>query len=523
MPSSSLPSSTPALACRAISKNFGNHVALERANLDVHAGTIHGLVGENGAGKSTLMNIVSGLLQADAGSVEIFGEPSVFRSSLDAAAAGIGMVHQHFLLADALTVAENIALGRRTSPAGWRFDRQRVEAEVEQLSLETGLKVDPHARAGDLPVGLRQRVEILKALSRGARILLLDEPTAVLAPPEIEPLFSTLRGLQQAGKTIVLITHKLDEIFKLASDVTVLRRGQTTFTGSLKGLTPAVLAEKMIGPAKPKEKKSPAQKGKAVLEAHQLSCPAEAKTQHGPPLHEASFNLQAGEILGVAGVEGNGQEGLAGTLAGTRQAGAGSKVTFQNADLLSMTIRGRAEAGLAFIPGDRHREGLVLELTLAENLYLREAFAKGRSTEIMRGPLLSTSKMMTKAEPRLKAFGVDPPRANLTASHLSGGNQQKIVIARELARSPRVIIACNPARGLDVAAAAAVHERLMRAAREDGAGVLLISSDLDEILELSDRIAVLFKGRLKMLGERGVDRDRVGQEMVGAALEVGNA
>jgi len=506
----------PALLCEGVSKRFGSNLALDGVNLRVAPGTIHALCGENGAGKSTLMNVVSGLLQADSGKVEIHGARAKFSSPLDAVAAGIGMVHQHFLLAEGLTVIENVELGRRGSPFGWRFKRREAEQALAVLSTETGLAVDPKARVADLPVGLRQRVEILKALSRGARILLLDEPTAVLAPPEVHTLFATLERLRASGRTIILITHKLAEVFALATEVTVLRRGKQVFADTLQGLTPAELAREMVGEAADIPAPVETVLGATVLEAAGLTAPGE----HGTGLREATFTLRAGEILGVAGVEGNGQDELAGVLAGTHALKSG-RIRFLEKDCAEVSVAGRVEAGLALIPSDRHHEGLVLDLSLAENLFLRGAAgAKGvEGAGAWPKRFTSAKDLNVVAASRLREFGVVPPEPALPAAALSGGNQQKVVIARELARSPKLLLACNPTRGLDVAAAAAVHARIVEAARKHGAAVLLISSDLDEVLHLSDSIAVLYAGRLKVLGSRGVERERVGRAMVGADLE----
>lgn len=506
-------STAPAIRCAGLSKRFGAVQALHAADLTVAAGSIHAVAGENGAGKSTLMNLISGLLRPDAGSLEVFGRPASFASPLDAVGSGIGMVHQHFLLAEALSVAENVALGRRASPGGWRFPRRQAEEDLERLSAESGLRVDPRARVSDLGVGMRQRVEILKALTRGARILLLDEPTAVLAPPEVDQLFRTLETLRAAGRTLVLITHKLDQVFALASAVTVLRGGRTVFEGPLQGLSSDELARMIVGEASSAAAAAPAVRpGAAVLEVRALRVPAE----HGTGLHGASFTLHAGEILGVAGVEGNGQDELAGALAGTRRAAAGSSARLCGAELLTQSVRSRAAAGVASIPGDRQREGLVLELSLAENLHLREAYEAEHAAELGGAWRLSPARMIARARGRLEAYGVTPPDPALPAGALSGGNQQKVIAARELSRGIKLVLASNPTRGLDVAAAAAVQRRLVAAAREAGAAVLLISSDLDEVLALSDRVGVLYGGTLTLLGSRGVSRDAVGAAMVGA-------
>jgi simple sugar transport system ATP-binding protein len=400
------------------------------------------------------------------------------------------MLHQHFLLAESLTVAENISLGLRRAPFGWRYDRRSAEASVEQLADETGLRVDPRARVADLSVGLRQRVEILKALSRGARLLLLDEPTAVLAPPEVESLFITLRALQTSGRTIVIVTHKLDEVFSLASDVTVLRAGQTVFSGALNGITPSVLAEKMIGSAPQQESISVAPTtGETVLRLEHVRA--------GMSLSIDSLCVRAGEIVGIAGVEGNGQPELAAIVAGLQTADSG-RATLDRQHL-------------AVIPADRQREGLILDFTLAENLILRE-----QPTQTRFGlSWLDSARIQSNAARVLPEFGVQPPNPDLPAGSLSGGNQQKVIAARELRRKPRLILACNPTRGLDVGAAAEIYRRLLDSARKENAGVLLISSDLDEVLRLSDRVAVLFRGTLREIGARGVDKDRVGRAMVG--------
>ena len=538
-----------ALQCSNIVKRFGATVALNGASLRVEAAAIHALVGENGAGKSTLIGVISGLLKPDGGQVEVFGRPAPFRSPLDAVAAGIGVVHQHFLLADALTVAENVALGLRTSALGWRFGHRKAEASVAELSRQTGLAIDPAARVADLPVGLRQRVEIIKALSRGARILLLDEPTAVLAPPEVRTLFETLRGLKNSGRTIVVVTHKLDEVFALASDVTVLRRGETTFAGSLSGLNPALLAEKMIGRALNDEFKIQNSKCKSTERAPEAGGPDSGAIgvaqRFQPPgrgrpvdgnancqtlsnekislslrniaipglLHIGRLDVNAGEIVGIAGVEGNGQEELAATIAGTREFSATeAELTLRGGSMLEKTVRARSDAGLAYIPSDRHHEGLVLDFSLLENLHARAPLCK----ELAGIRILDYAAMHDRSAELLREYGAVPPDPEMPARNLSGGNQQKVVIARELSRGPALILACNPTRGLDVGAASDVHQRLRAAAREQKTGVLLISSDLDEVLLLSDRVCVLYCGQLSEIGPRGVSREAVGRAMVGA-------
>ncbi len=500
------------LLCTNIEKRFGSNRALAGANLFVRTGSIHALLGENGAGKSTLNNIVSGALQADSGTIEIDGRAARFSSPLEAAAAGVGVVHQHFLLAEALTVAENIALGMRCSTFGLRFDSKKAETAVAQLAERTGLHVDPRARVADLPVGLRQRVEILKSLSRGAKILLLDEPTAVLAPAEIERLFVTLRNLRDEGRTIVIVTHKLDEVFALASDVTVLRKGATVCESTISNITPGELAHAMIGQDPPRlinEVQSPLidlkTSAPVVLELRGLRV---ART-----LNVAELIVRAGEVVGVAGVEGNGQDELAGAIAGTlEQPHSIETLKLGRVDLRTLSISERSHAGIATIPSDRHREGLVLEMSLSENLNLRTPVE--RSVACM--SLLDSAAMNSKTKELLLSYGAFPSDPMLPAGALSGGNQQKAIAARELSCEPKLILACNPTRGLDVGAAAEIQNRLLVAARERNAAVLLISADLDEVLALSNRIFALYRGTLIAIGARGVSRDAVGRAMVGA-------
>jgi len=511
-----------ALLCKGLSKSFGQVGALRNANLTLKSGTIHALVGENGAGKSTLINLISGLLQPDSGSLHIFGKPTRFASALQSVAAGIGVVHQHFLLAEALTVAENIALGQRRSTAGMYFDAAARQREIAQLARQTELHVDPAARVRDLSVGMRQRVEILKALSRGASILLMDEPTAVLAPPEVETLFKTLRTLRDGGRTILIVTHKLDEVFGLASEVTVLRAGTTVFSSALSTVTPAELAIKMVG-REPEQIRIESAHAKApdstVLRLKNVSVAGHLSIEE--------LEVRAGEVAGITGVEGNGQSELAACIAGTLQPDSG-EMTFwvgqtlttgmsappsTEVDLGKMSVKERASAGLSYIPADRQRDGLILELTLTENFFLRDPLTRG-ARFIGNWRVLDRAEMTAQAELSLKSFGVTPADPELAVQALSGGNQQKVILARELSRSPRLIVACNPTRGLDVGAAAQVQQRLVDAAC-GGAAVLLISSDLDEVLALSDRVFVLYRGTLKFLGPRGASRASAGVAMAG--------
>lgn len=471
----------------------------------VQSGTIHALLGENGAGKSTLNHIISGALKADSGNIELGGSAVNFTSPLEAAAAGVGMVHQHFLLAEALTVAENIALGMRRSALGLRFNASDASAHAAELAEQTGLHVDPDARVADLSVGMRQRVEILKALARGARLLLLDEPTAVLAPAEVERLFATLRKLRDDGRTIVIVTHKLDEIFALAGAVTVLRRGATVLECPIASTSRVELARAMIGREPPRLNCAHDANTSApvVFELRNVEIPG--------ALNAASLEIRAGEVAGVAGVEGSGQSELAGLIDGTLEPVRDIKANsfkLNGCDLREFSIAQRSSAGIASIPADRQRDGLVTDLTLAENLSLRKPPAHGG--------LIDMRHMFERAAKLAAEFNVVPPAPDLRAGSFSGGNQQKALVARELSSAPKLVVACNPTRGLDVGATVEIQNRLLSAAREHNAAVLLISSDLDEVLELSDHVYALYKGALIDVGRRGVSRETVGRAMVGA-------
>jgi ABC-type uncharacterized transport system ATPase subunit len=498
----------PTVSLDAITRRFGPLVANDRVSLELVPGEIHALVGENGAGKSTLMKVLYGLLAPDEGTIRLDGRPVRFTSPLDAMRAGLGMVHQHFMLVDPLTVAENVTLGREPS-AGGLVRRDAAERDVAELARRYGLPVEPRARVAQLSVGAQQRVEILKALYRGARVLILDEPTAVLTPQEVDELFAVLRALRADGAAIVLITHKLAEVMALADRVTVMRAGRVVGGGAVADTTRERLAELMVGhvPA-PLAGRDPRTPGEPLLEAASL----EVLDARGlPAVRGVTFAVRAGEILGVAGVEGNGQHELIESLAGLRPPRGGT------IRIAGRTVphgaRAHREAGLAPIPRDRLQRGLVPEMTLAENLVL----GRQREPATGVGPWLGGHTLEDAARGPLREYDVRPPEPRHLAGRLSGGNQQKLIAARELSRGAAVILAAHPTRGVDLGAIDFLHRRLL-AERDAGRAVLLVSSELSEILALSDRIVVLYEGRIVHETTPGATDERtLGVHMTGRA------
>ena len=478
----------PAVSLRGITRRFGPVLANDGVSLDLAPGEIHALVGENGAGKSTLMRVLYGLLQPDAGTIEVDGRSVRLHRPADAMRLGFGMVHQHFMLVNTLTVAENIVLGREPRSALGRLDRAAAEREVAALAGRHHLPVEPRARVGGLAVGVQQRVEILKALHHGARVLILDEPTAVLAPHEVDELFQVLRSLNAQGTTIVLITHKLAEVKALARRVTIMRDGRVVGGGDATTLTTEAIAELMVGrPLAGLRARSPRPPGVALLEVRGLEAHDDRRI---PALRGVSLTVAGGEVLGIAGVEGNGQRELAECIAGLRAPLRG-EIVIGGRRMSGRSPREHAAAGLAHIPSDRLHDGLVSELTLAENL----ALGRHHEAALGRGPFLSPWALGAHAAALLAEYDVRPPSPGLLAAQLSGGNQQKLIAARELTRGARVLLVAHPTRGVDLGAAESIHHRLL-AERDAGRAILLVSSDLAEILALSDRVAVMYEGRL---------------------------
>jgi simple sugar transport system ATP-binding protein len=504
---------TPAIRLRDIVKSFGPVQANRGAELEVARGEIHALVGENGAGKSTLMRVLAGMYAPNSGHMAVNGRDVTGWTTSDAIAAGVGMVHQHFMLVPTLTVAENVVLGSELT-RGPVLDRAAAEQAVRDLSQRTGLVVPPNALVRELSVGQAQRVEILKTLYRGAKILILDEPTAVLSPPEVQELWTVLRALRAQGDTIVLITHKLDEVIDVSETITVMRAGRTVARMKTEGTTPQAIARAMVGrdvalaldaeytgvPAAQELGAVP-----AMLEVRDLSV-------HGTTGHEmvknVGFSIAPGEILGLAGVEGNGQTELIEAIAGLRP--ATGAITLAGLDLMPLDVRRRGDAGLSHIPEDRHERALVLDYSVAENLIL------GQQHRFTRGAALDASRMLQHARSLIAHYDIRPPDPSLPARALSGGNQQKIVVAREMARDFKVLLAAQPTRGVDVGAIEFIHARL-REAREQGKAVLLVSADLAEVLALSDRVAVMYGGRIVALLPRSeASPETLGPYMTGA-------
>ncbi|HEY8346957.1 MAG TPA: ABC transporter ATP-binding protein [Symbiobacteriaceae bacterium] len=458
-------------------------MANDHIDLEVREGEIHALLGENGAGKTTLMNIVYGLYAPDEGTIEWKGRPVRISGPSEAIKLGIGMVHQHFMLVPVFTVAENIILGKE---GGFLLDRRKAVEEVRRLSEQYGLHVDPEARVESITVGQQQRVEILKALYRGAELLILDEPTAVLTPQEVEELGRIMKNLVSQGKTIIIITHKLKEVLQLADRVTVIRRGKKIATLDTQGRTEEELAALMVGRSVSlRVPKGPARPGKVVLEVQSLC----AKNARGlPAVQDVSFTVRAGEIVGICGVDGNGQTELVECLTGLRRATSGH-IFLNGREITRMNPRQIREAGVGHIPEDRQRRGLVLDFTMAENVVL------GSQRQYASWGVMNMRRMTDLARKIIEAFDVRPPEPAYRARSLSGGNQQKVIVGREMTRDTSLLVAVQPTRGLDVGAIEFIHKQLVQA-RDAGKAVLLVSLELDEIMALSDRILVMYKGRI---------------------------
>ncbi|MEO8437580.1 MAG: ABC transporter ATP-binding protein [Chloroflexota bacterium] len=506
----------PALEMRGITKRYPGVVANDAIDLDVRPGEIHALLGENGAGKTTLMNILYGLAKPDEGTILLDGKEVALTGPSDAIAHGISMVHQHFMLVPVLTVAENIVLGQETMANPIFLDRDEAHRRIVELGRRFGFEVDPEAKVGSLSVGWQQRVEILKALYRDAKILVLDEPTAVLTPQETEEIFEVLRNLAARGHSIVFISHKLYEVLEIADRITVIRRGKVVGQRIPSETNEEDLAELMVGrEVSLTVDRGVSHPGKTALQVEGLV----VKDDRGSEVvHGVDFEIREGEILGIAGVAGNGQDELVETLVGLRRPVAG-RVTLDGRDITGLGTRGVYAAGVAYVPADRHRFGLVLPFSIADNLVLTSYYRPPYA----RGILRNEAAIRETAEERIKAFDVRTPSAEARASTLSGGNQQKVVVAREFARELRLLVLDQPTRGLDVGSIEFIHRQTI-AKRDARTAILLVSAELDEILELSDRIAVIYRGKLVgMVDGRTADKNEVGLLMATGGRETAEA
>jgi len=497
---------------RGIRKEFPGVVANDDVSLDVRRGEVHALLGENGAGKSTLMNILYGLYHPDAGEIRLNGKPVSFRSASDAIDAGIGMVHQHFMLIPVMTVAENVVLGMEPVKTGVLLDESAAERRVADMAKTFNFAVEPGALVEDIGVGQQQRVEIMKALYRNADILILDEPTAVLTPQEASDLFEILRTLRREGISIIFISHKLKEVLEIADRITVLRRGKTIETVPREGATEESLARAMVGrEVLLQVEKPPAEAGDALLEVEDLHVTDDRGIEK---VRGMSFQVRAGEIVGIAGVDGNGQTELIEALTGLRRADRGV-IRVGGRELAHASARAALDAGLGHIPEDRQRRGLVLEFSLAENIALHD-YAEPPDS---RWGWLFPKRLVSRARRLIQEFDVRGGGPFTPAGALSGGNQQKLVAAREISRDPKALIAAQPTRGLDVGAIEYLHRRLVTE-RDEGRAILLVSLELDEIFSLSDRILVIYEGQIVGEHTGEVSEEQIGFEMVGVGREV---
>ncbi|MFS9215244.1 ABC transporter ATP-binding protein [Streptococcus infantis] len=496
---------------REITKVFGEFVANDKINLELRKGEIHALLGENGAGKSTLMNMLAGLLEPTSGEIVVNGQVVKLDSPSKAASLGIGMVHQHFMLVEAFTVAENIILGSELTKNGV-LDIARATREINELSERYGLAVDPSAKVADISVGAQQRVEILKTLYRGADILIFDEPTAVLTPSEIDELMAIMKNLVKEGKSIILITHKLDEIRAVSDRVTVIRRGKSIETVEIAGATNADLAEMMVGRSVSfKTEKQEAQPKEVILSIKDLVV---NENRGVPAVKNLSLDVRAGEIVGIAGIDGNGQSELIQAITGLRKIESGS-VELKGQSIVGLHPRQITEMSVGHVPEDRHRDGLVLEMMISENIALQTYYKEPLSKK----GILNYSNIIGYAKQLMQEFDVRAASEIVPASALSGGNQQKAIIAREVDRNPDLLIVSQPTRGLDVGAIEYIHKRLIQE-RDNGKAVLVVSFELDEILNVSDRIAVIHDGKIQgIVTPETTNKQELGVLMAGGELE----
>jgi len=502
-----------AVELRGITKTFGDTVANSDVTLSVAEGTIHTLLGENGAGKTTLMKVLYGHFPPDEGEIRVGGEVRAFESPRDAIEAGIGMVHQHFMLVDDMTVAENIFLGEEpTGRANAFVDETEERERVEQLGDAYGFDIDPDALVEDVSVGVRQRVEILKTLSRGAEIIVLDEPTAVLTPQEVEELFAILRRLKSEGKTIVLITHKLNEAVEISDEITVLRDGERVDTVEPGTVTKSELAEKMVGrEVMLAVEETEREFGEAVLSVDRLGI---EDPKNVDEIRDVSFEVRAGEIFGVAGVDGNGQTELAEAIAGLQAIDSGT-ISFEGRDVTDLSRRERIDAGIGYIPEDRETRGLVVDLDLYDNGVLGSQYAPAFTSRFR----ILWNRVREHAEELIARYDVRPGDPNEDADSLSGGNKQKFIVGRELERDPSLLLASQPTRGVDVGSIEFVRERLLEIGGE-GTAVLLLSSKLDEAMQLSDRLAVIYEGEfIDVVNPADHTEEELGLLMAGQELD----
>ncbi|WNS71674.1 ABC transporter ATP-binding protein [Streptococcus sp. DTU_2020_1001019_1_SI_AUS_MUR_006] len=498
---------------REITKVFGEFVANDKINLELRKGEIHALLGENGAGKSTLMNMLAGLLEPTSGEIVVNGQVVKLDSPSKAASLGIGMVHQHFMLVEAFTVAENIILGSELTKNGV-LDIAQASREILELSERYGLAVDPSAKVADISVGAQQRVEILKTLYRGADILIFDEPTAVLTPSEIDELMAIMKNLVKEGKSIILITHKLDEIRAVSDRVTVIRRGKSIETVEIAGATNADLAEMMVGRSVSfKTMKQAPQPKEVVLSIKDLVV---NENRGVPAVKNLSLDVRAGEIVGIAGIDGNGQSELIQAITGLRKIESGS-VELKGQSIVGLHPRQITELSVGHVPEDRHRDGLVLEMLISENIALQTYYKEPLSKK----GILNYTNIIDYAKKLMQEFDVRAASEIVPASALSGGNQQKAIIAREIDRNPDLLIVSQPTRGLDVGAIEYIHKRLIQE-RDNGKAVLVVSFELDEILNVSDRIAVIHDGKIQgIVTPETTNKQELGVLMAGGELEKG--
>ena len=496
---------------REITKVFGEFVANDKINLELRKGEIHALLGENGAGKSTLMNMLAGLLEPTSGEIVVNGQVVKLDSPSKAASLGIGMVHQHFMLVEAFTVAENIILGSELTKNGV-LDIARATREINELSERYGLAVNPSAKVADISVGAQQRVEILKTLYRGADILIFDEPTAVLTPSEIDELMAIMKNLVKEGKSIVLITHKLDEIRAVSDRVTVIRRGKSIETVEIAGATNADLAEMMVGRSVSfKTEKQEAQPKEVILSIKDLVV---NENRGVPAVKNLSLDVRAGEIVGIAGIDGNGQSELIQAITGLRKIESGS-VELKGQSIVGLHPRQITEMSVGHVPEDRHRDGLVLEMMISENIALQTYYKEPLSKK----GILNYTNIIGYAKQLMQEFDVRAASEIVPAAALSGGNQQKAIIAREVDRNPDLLIVSQPTRGLDVGAIEYIHKRLIQE-RDNGKAVLVVSFELDEILNISDRIAVIHDGKIQgIVTPETTNKQELGVLMAGGELE----